>query len=130
MGPFRTQQALLAFDDNVLEGHTAEEADMGGEEGHPPPGPLRIAQHCPLTALTTRAQKSPPANFLPSAQPLPCWPALPCPVPPLPFAQEDLLTGVSGASAPGCCPVFANPHWATGFLEGSNAGVPTAPKRP
>ena len=35
MGPFRTQQVLLAFGDNILEGHTAKEADIGGEEGHP-----------------------------------------------------------------------------------------------
>lgn len=39
MAPFRTQQALLAFDDNILEGHTAEEVDIGGEEDHPHLGP-------------------------------------------------------------------------------------------
>lgn len=45
MAPFRPQEALLAFDDNILEGHTAEEADIGSEKDHPLPGPLRLAQH-------------------------------------------------------------------------------------
>lgn len=47
--PFRTQQALLVFDDKTLGGHTAEEADVADEENHPPPEPLRLYQHCPLT---------------------------------------------------------------------------------
>lgn len=39
MAPFWTQQALLVFDDEILKGHTAEEADIGGEEDHPHLGP-------------------------------------------------------------------------------------------
>lgn len=36
VAPFQAQQACLALDDNMLEGHTAEEVDTGGEDNHPP----------------------------------------------------------------------------------------------
>lgn len=79
MSPLRTQQALLAFDDNILEEHAAKEANIGGKEDQPPPGPLRLAQHCPLTLCFSMRWKSLLVNFLPSAQLLPCCLVLPCP---------------------------------------------------
>lgn len=100
MAPFRTRQTLLALDDNILEGHTAKEVDIKGDLPHPLPGPLRLAQHWPLT-LPFNMNIEVSASQRPALCPVPAL--LPCSVPPLSFALET-CSGVLGALAPQLLP--------------------------
>lgn len=100
LASFGTQQALLVFDDKILGGHTAEEADMGVRKTTPSLGPSGERSTARPLCLSPLMSVEVSASPLPAFCPVPAL--LPCPVPPLPFAQEDQSTRVAQLS-PSLC---------------------------